>query len=273
MWDMTSFRYNDTFRKLPSLAFDSYNKLTIENVSDEVTGITLFHQATDSEVETSVDIGTDTDVFIDKTGSYRAGIKATSLYTFTESVNVNIIIDTIAPVITFSDGWIVGDADVVFKVGDPYNITITVTDEVGETIIPEITGTVHMDTIGSYEVTYSATDAAGNIESILRTYVVEDSFVIVNSISKNSGIWNTVLNYYSTSGDYLIYEFDFEGGYDGGKSLKFHLPNGIWSDNGGDHPHFCIDNGTTVHTGTNNGQYPEWNNIFTFTNPYYGYYN
>ena len=70
------------------LRFDGFNKLTIENISDDVTGITLYHKPTGSEVETSVDIGTASTVNINETGTYRAEIKAVSSYTFTETVVV-----------------------------------------------------------------------------------------------------------------------------------------------------------------------------------------
>jgi hypothetical protein len=68
-----------------SFEFDGYNKLTIENVPDDITGITLYHKPTGSEVETSVDIGTASTVNINETGTYRAETKAVSSYTFTEN--------------------------------------------------------------------------------------------------------------------------------------------------------------------------------------------
>ena len=76
----------------PNIIFDGYNKLTIENTPDDVTGITLYHKPTGSEVETSVDIGTASTVNINETGTYRAEIKAISSYTYTENIDVvNII--------------------------------------------------------------------------------------------------------------------------------------------------------------------------------------
>jgi hypothetical protein len=83
------FIYNSIF---PSISFDGFNKLTIENISDDVTDIALYHKPTGSEVETSVNIGTVSEVNINETGTYRAEIKAVSSYTYTENVVVEQLI-------------------------------------------------------------------------------------------------------------------------------------------------------------------------------------
>lgn len=77
--------------------------------------------------------------------------------------------DTTAPVITLN-----GDADVLLALGDPYvELGASVTDNSGETIPPPvISGTVDVDTGGTYEITYTATDSSGNQSVAQRTVIV-----------------------------------------------------------------------------------------------------
>jgi len=274
-----------------------------------------------------------------------------------------IVIDKTPPVITFSDRWVLGDANTSIKIGDSYTLpTVTVTDELGETIIPTITGpeTIGTSTVGEYVKTYTATDSAGNTKTITRTFIVnrapyviktipnttettneiissfetlvnyfgdEDGdtltfsidnpntsvaqayitgntltidqkdkvngtvtftltatdpkgaiasfsfvwtrnvFEIILTMPRESGIWNTTLTYHSTSGDNLIYEYPFEGGYNNGISIKYNKITKKWSNHGSNHPKFVNHNGDIVHTGTNSSQYREWYNLYTFTNP------
>lgn len=106
-----------------------------------------------------------------------------------------IVIDKTPPVITFSDGWVLGDADVSIQVGDSYTFpNVTVTDESGETITPVITGTETIDTstVGEYVKTYTATDSAGNTKTITRTYKVTPPIEPGSIIFNNT---NTVQNF------------------------------------------------------------------------------
>lgn len=78
--------------------------------------------------------------------------------------------DTIAPVVTLN-----GDAAIQLTVGDVYtDAGATATDDVDGDLTTKIvkTGTVDTATAGSYSITYSATDKAGNIGSAGRIVVV-----------------------------------------------------------------------------------------------------
>ena len=76
--------------------------------------------------------------------------------------------DVISPIITLN-----GDTLIKLSVGDTYvEQGATVTDDSGETITPVITGSVDTNTIGTYTVTYTATDSSANSASVVRTIVV-----------------------------------------------------------------------------------------------------
>ena len=80
-------------------------------------------------------------------------------------------IDTLSPVITLN-----GVATVEHNYGDVYSdLGATATDNIDKTSAVITTGTVNTDTIGSYTITYSATDAAGNKSTLARTVKVTDS--------------------------------------------------------------------------------------------------
>ena len=79
--------------------------------------------------------------------------------------------DVIAPIITLN-----GDTLIKLGVGDTYvEQGATVTDDSGETITPVITGSVDTNTVGTYTVTYTATDSSGNTNNKQRLiYVMLD---------------------------------------------------------------------------------------------------
>ena len=77
------------------------------------------------------------------------------------------IIDVTPPVVT-----LVGNATVKVTVGTSYSEQGAVSDG-GENVI--ISGSVDVDTIGDYVITYSATDASGNIGTNTRTVQVVDN--------------------------------------------------------------------------------------------------
>lgn len=77
--------------------------------------------------------------------------------------------DTLAPVIT-----LLGDATVTLTVGDVYQEAgSTVFDNVDTGLSATVTGNVDTNTVGSYTLTYTAVDLAGNSSSVTRTVVVE----------------------------------------------------------------------------------------------------
>lgn len=77
--------------------------------------------------------------------------------------------DTSAPIIT-----LVGDSTVTLTVGDTYQESgSTVVDNVDTGLSAAISGSVDTTTAGTYVLTYSASDAAGNSASVTRTVIVE----------------------------------------------------------------------------------------------------
>ena len=88
----------------------------------------------------------------------------------TRTVNV---VDQTAPTIT-----ILGDNPVTIEAGSTYNDAgATATDNYNNDVTSSITvsSTVDSNTIGSYTVTYTVSDASGNQATAVRTVIVEDS--------------------------------------------------------------------------------------------------
>lgn len=80
-----------------------------------------------------------------------------------------IIRDTLAPIITVPITETISTTDVA-----TYDLIegVTVTDNSGETIEPEVIGELS-ETAGSYVITYKATDSSGNTKTKKRTIIVE----------------------------------------------------------------------------------------------------
>ncbi len=103
-------------------------------------------------------------------GSYTITYTATDLAgnsaaTTTRTVNV---VDTTAPVI-----HITGANPIIFTINNPYTeLGATAADLVDGAITATSSGTVDTATLGSYTVTYTATDLAGNSASSTRTVMV-----------------------------------------------------------------------------------------------------
>ena len=75
--------------------------------------------------------------------------------------------DTVSPVIS-----ILGDNPATVELGDVY-VDAGATADTGETVVT--IGTVDTNTVGSYTITYTATDSAGNIGTAIRTVNVVDT--------------------------------------------------------------------------------------------------
>ena len=83
--------------------------------------------------------------------------------------------DTVFPIIT-----ILGDNPATVELGSTYT-DAGATSDGGETV--SSSGTVDTNTIGSYTITYSATDAAGNTSTATRTVNVVDTTAPVITIT------------------------------------------------------------------------------------------
>ncbi|HRG53229.1 MAG TPA: DUF5011 domain-containing protein [Bacteroidia bacterium] len=78
--------------------------------------------------------------------------------------------DVTAPVVTL----VGGDQTIIVGVGTYTELGATASDDKDGTITPTWTGTVDTKIVGVYTVTYSATDAAGNVGEATRTVTVRN---------------------------------------------------------------------------------------------------
>jgi hypothetical protein len=95
-----------------------------------------------------------------------SGEYLSSLVLITQRYNQNLL-DTEAPVIT-----LLGDNPINIEVGTPYT-EAGATSDGGETVT--ISGTVDISVVGTYTISYSATDLAGNTGTATRTVNVADN--------------------------------------------------------------------------------------------------
>ncbi|WP_371193491.1 immunoglobulin-like domain-containing protein [Glaciecola sp. SC05] len=115
--------------------------------------------------------------------TYTAADSAGNTSSVTRTIIVEAAPDTEAPVIS-----LVGNAVITLTVGQTYTEQgATVTDNVDTGLVAVISGTVDTSTLGSYTVTYTATDAANNQSSITRSVVVE----AVSTPSSNAYIFHS----------------------------------------------------------------------------------
>lgn len=100
----------------------------------------------------------------------------TITYTATDSYNnsstamrvISVINDTVSPIVT-----LIGPSTIQLKINTPYiEYGVTVTDNLGENIIPVITSNVNTSIPGKYIVQYTATDLSGNTSTQNRTVYV-----------------------------------------------------------------------------------------------------
>ena len=88
--------------------------------------------------------------------------------------------DTTPPVVTLN-----GNASITIEKGSTYNEQDATSDG-GESVT--ISGTVDVNTVGTYIITYSATDTAGNTGTATRTVTVEDTTAPVVTLNGSSSI-------------------------------------------------------------------------------------
>ena len=162
---LTDDGYNDDVPPVITVLGD--NPATVELGSTYVdagaTAMDAFHGDTNVVSSGTVDTST--------VGSYTITYTATDLdnNTATASRTVNVV-DTTSPVITLT-----GDASVTVELGATYtDAGATATDASGDITVTS-SGTVDTTTVGSYTITYSATDASGNAATqVTRTVTVAD---------------------------------------------------------------------------------------------------
>jgi Cu/Ag efflux protein CusF len=136
--------------------------------------------ATSDGGETVVSSGTvDTSTVGSYTITYTATDAAGNVGTATRTVNV---VDTTAPVIT-----ITGDNPATVELGETYSDAgATATDL--DTVLVSVSGTVDVGVVGSYTITYTATDASGNTATAIRTVNVVDTTAPVVTVTGDNPV-------------------------------------------------------------------------------------
>jgi len=100
---------------------------------------------------------------------YTASDNAGNVVTVTRIVNVVAVVDSIAPVITLQ-----GSLTITLTEGDSYNEPgFSALDNIDGNISVIISGSVNTNVPGTYILTYTATDAAGNSSTRSRTITVQ----------------------------------------------------------------------------------------------------
>jgi gliding motility-associated-like protein len=137
-------------------------------------------------------------------GSYTITYTATDANSNTGSATRTVnVVDTTAPIIT-----IIGANPMTIVLGGTYSEPGATSDG-GETVT--ITGSVDTSDLGTYVITYSATDASGNIGSIERNITIADLDIDLDGLKASEEIFlGSDPNNKDTDGDGI---FDGEEGY------------------------------------------------------------
>lgn len=132
-------------------------------------------------VSGTVDVDTVGSYIITYTVSDAAGNEASA----TRTVIVEPLPDTTAPVITLQ-----GSSTIFLQLGETFtDPSASATDETDGNLTASITssGTVDVNTPGTYTITYRVSDAAGNEATATRTVIVQDTVFIENGVCKCPG--------------------------------------------------------------------------------------
>ena len=152
----------------PVITIIGGNPVTVE-LGDAYTdqGATAFDEFHgETPVSSSGTVDTDT------VGSYTITYTATDLdgNTATATRTVNVV-DTTSPVVT-----VTGDNPATVELGGTYtDAGATATDASGDVTVVTSGDTVDPDTLGTYTITYTSTDASGNAGTATRTVNVVDT--------------------------------------------------------------------------------------------------
>jgi hypothetical protein len=162
---LTDDGYNDNVP--PVITINGDNPATVElgaTYSDAgATANDAFHGSTavtsSSNVDTSV------------VGSYTVTYTATDLdnNTATATRTVNVV-DTTAPIVT-----VTGDNPATVELGGSYTDAGATATDLSGTVTVTSSGSVNVDALGSYVITYTSTDDSGNVGTASRTVNVVDT--------------------------------------------------------------------------------------------------
>jgi hypothetical protein len=170
---LTDDGYNDNVPPVITIVGD--NPATVElgtSYTDPgATAMDAFHGSTNVVSSGTVDTNT--------VGTYTITYTATDLdnNTATASRTVNVV-DTTAPVVT-----VTGDNPATVELGTSYtDAGATATDASGDVTVVT-TGSVDVDSVGTYTLTYTSTDASGNEGTASRTVNVVDTTAPVVTVT------------------------------------------------------------------------------------------
>ena len=170
---LTDDGYNDNVPPVITIIGD--NPATVElgtSYSDAgATAMDAFHGSTNVVSSGTVDTNT--------VGTYTITYTATDLdnNTATASRTVNVV-DTTAPVVT-----VTGDNPATVELGSSYtDAGATATDASGDVTVVT-TGSVDVDSVGTYTLTYTSTDPSGNEGTASRTVNVVDTTAPVVTVT------------------------------------------------------------------------------------------
>ena len=151
-------------------------------------------------------------------GTYTITYSATDAVgnTGTATRTVTVVLDNTPPVIT-----LLGEATVTIEVGSTYSDAGATADG-GETVTSS--GTVDTSTVGTYTITYSATDAVGNTGTAIRTVNVVDTTAPVITLLGEATVTIEVGSTYSDAGATA------SDNYDGDVSSSIVTVNGVDKD-------------------------------------------
>jgi hypothetical protein len=128
-------------------------------------GATATDLSGDVTVETSGTV--DTNTVGTYTVTYTSTDPSDNVGTATRTVTVE---DTTAPVVT-----VTGDNPVTVELGGTYTDAGATATDLSGPVTVETTGTVDINTVGTYILTYTSTDPSGNVGTATRTVIVEDT--------------------------------------------------------------------------------------------------
>ncbi|MGH1486824.1 MAG: immunoglobulin-like domain-containing protein, partial [Cellvibrionaceae bacterium] len=126
--------------------------------------------ARDGSVAVNISGNVNTNVVGTYSVTYTAADAAGNTATTTRTVNVvaEVVPDTIPPVITLN-----GSASITLTQGDSYtDAGATANDNEDGAVAVSSSGVVNTSTAGTYTITYTASDAAGNTSTAIRTIIV-----------------------------------------------------------------------------------------------------
>jgi hypothetical protein len=165
----------------PFLTILGDNPATVEvNTSYSDAGATA-----NDNVDGAITVSSSGTVDTTTVGSYQITYVATdasgNIATAFRTVNV---VDTTAPVVT-----VTGSATVTHEFNEPYtDAGATATDNSGEAVSVVTTSTVDVAVVGTYTVTYTATDASGNVGTATRTVNVVDTTAPVVTVTGSATV-------------------------------------------------------------------------------------